>query len=109
MRAFDENACLDTDPFDGDFGDPGDRVLQDKIVTTRKPKACGCCRQTTKVGERTRSIVAIFDGQLMRYRFCSECCYAMARLWDDDDDGELWEQRTRIGNMASADQQKGSE
>lgn len=95
MRSFDESACLDVNPFEGDFGEPSDRVLQDKIVTTRKPAMCGCCRGVTEVGERTRSIKAIFDGQMMSYRFCSECCHAMARMWDDD--GEAWEARILIG------------
>lgn len=98
MRLFDEEACLDTNPFEGDFGEPGDRVLQDKIVTTRKPAVCGCCRGTTEIGERTRSIKAIFGGQLMSYRFCSECCHAMARSWDEDDDGEAWEARIQLGD-----------
>ena len=107
MRQFDESACLNANPFEGDFGEPGDRILQDKIVTTRKPAQCGCCHGTTEVGERTRSIKAVFDGQLMSYRFCSECCHAMACMWDDD--GEAWESRARmeIPSQHSADSGKG--
>lgn len=109
MRQFDEIACLDTDPFYGDFGDPGDRVLQDKIVTTRKPATCDCCRGTTEIGERTRIIKAVFDGQMMSYRYCSECCHAMAIVCSDDDGGEAWEARASLGYSRAAGGKDGAE
>ena len=31
MTTFDEADCLKTNPFEGDFGSPGDKVLKDKI------------------------------------------------------------------------------
>lgn len=82
MSSFDEDACLKYYPFDGDFGSPGDKILRDKIVTTRKPTECSECLTLTQVGERTRTIVAIFDGQLMSYRFCSHCCEAFSFAFD---------------------------
>ena len=45
MTTFDEAECLKTDPFEGDFGSPGDKVLKDKIGTARKGGTCGICRQ----------------------------------------------------------------
>ncbi|TJZ75617.1 hypothetical protein [Chitiniphilus eburneus] len=101
MGTFDEVACLDVNPFEGDFGAPDDRVLEDKIVTTRKAAKCGCCMQDAQPGERSRVIAAIFDGQLMRYRFCAACCAAMAKCWDEDDDGETWAARARMGREAA--------
>ena len=31
MTTLDEGACLKTNPFEGDFGSPGDKVLKDKL------------------------------------------------------------------------------
>lgn len=36
MTTFDEAECLKVNPFEGDFGSPGDKVLKDKIGTARK-------------------------------------------------------------------------
>ena len=41
MTTFDEAECLKTNPFEGDFGSPGDKVLKDKIGTARKGGTCG--------------------------------------------------------------------
>lgn len=41
MTTFDEADCLKTNPFEGDFGSPGDKVLKDKICTARKGGTCG--------------------------------------------------------------------
>jgi hypothetical protein len=100
MMAFDETMCLQTNPFEGDFGSPGDRVLKDKIVTARKVGICGMCRQDIMSGERVRSLTAVFDGALMSYRWCSNCCAAMVASWSDN--GESWEARVKIGNESRA-------
>ncbi len=84
MTTFDEAECLKTNPFEGDFGSPGDKVLKDKIGTARKGGTCGMCRQEIVPGERVRLLAAVFDGTLMSYRWCSECCAAMAASWTDD-------------------------
>lgn len=39
----DLSAALRHNPFEGDFGSPGDRVLRDKIVTARRPGICITC------------------------------------------------------------------
>ena len=92
---FNEKKCLQTNPFEGDFGSPGDRVLKDKISTARKGGLCGMCLQEIVPRERVRVLVAVFDGGLMSYRWCSECCAAMAASWTDD--GVSWELRARLG------------
>ena len=99
MTTFDEAECLKTNPFEGDFGSPGDKVLKDKIGTARKGGTCGMCRQWIAPGERVRLLAAVFDGSLMSYRWCSECCAAMAANWTDY--GLAWEARVRIGNESS--------
>ena len=43
MTTFNEADCLKTNPFEGDFGSPGDKVLKDKIGTARKGGTCGMC------------------------------------------------------------------
>ena len=85
---FDEAECLKTNPFEGDFGSPGDKVLRDKIGTARKGGTCGMCKQEIVPGERVRLLAAVFDGELMSYRWCSECCAAMAACWTDN--GAAW-------------------
>lgn len=80
---FDEPECLAYNPFEGDFGEPGDRTLKDKIVTARKPGPCHICGSEIKPGERVRSRVDVCGGELMSFRWCQECCVAMASSWDD--------------------------
>ena len=99
MTTFDERACLQVNPFEGDFGSPGDRVLKDKIGTARKCGTCGMCRQEIQQGERVRLLAAIFDGQMMSYRWCSACCAAMAVSWHDA--GRAWTARVRLGDESS--------
>ncbi|SDY54621.1 hypothetical protein [Delftia lacustris] len=92
-----ENHVLAFDPFDGDFGDQGDRVLSNKLVTARKPGPCAHCGCQIAQGERVRSMSARFDGQLMSYRWCALCCEAMAKCdvgddsGDDSDDRDAWQ------------------
>lgn len=93
---FDEAECLKVNPFEGDFGSPGDCVLKDKIATARKGGDCGMCRQEIVPGHRVRLLAAKFDGSLMSYRWCAACCAAMAASWTDN--GEAWEERIRIGD-----------
>lgn len=89
MTAFDEPECLNYYPFEGDFGEPSDRILEDKIVTTRKPALCCMCLGQASPGTRSRVLKAIFEGELRRYRWCGECCAAMVafqKLLESDDE-----------------------
>ena len=91
---FDEPDCLACDPFEGDFGEPGDRTLKDKIITARKAGPCHLCGQEIQPGERVRSRADIFDGELMSFRWCNLCCVAMGKSWTDS--GEALEQRAAL-------------
>ena len=72
-----ERAILNFDPFEGDFGEPGDSILSNKMVTARKAGPCSHCAQEIKPGERVRSMSAKF-GDFMHYRWCAACCSVMA-------------------------------
>ena len=91
---FDEAACLSVNPFEGDFGSVDDRIFRDVIVTSRKPLECNCCGFDTVPGTRVRTTVAIFDGDLHRYRYCAKCCHAMAK--SEKDHGFAWEARVAL-------------
>ncbi|MGU5678135.1 hypothetical protein [Aeromonas allosaccharophila] len=79
-------SALHFNPFEGDFGSCGDRTLKNKIVKFRKPHICHICDAETKVGETGRNLVEIFEGEIGSFYFCQECCVAMAKSVDGDDD-----------------------
>jgi hypothetical protein len=89
----DEKLALEVNPFEGDFGSPGDVTLSKKIVTLRKERECDHCGQMAKKGTRCRTQSEIFDGDLHRYTWCTDCTAALATSWDDD--GDAWEARDR--------------
>ena len=90
----DEADVLACNPFEGDFGSPNDRTLRDKMVTARKAGECHLCGQQIQPGTRTRSMTAIFDGELASYRWCNACCAAMALSWEDA--GTAYEARAAL-------------
>lgn len=90
------------DPFEGDFGSPGDRTLKDKIVKFRKPHLCHICNGTTAVGEVGRNRVDVFEGELYSFYFCHECCVAMYLASLDDCDEETICQRYALGEERRA-------
>jgi hypothetical protein len=95
-----DDKALNFDPFQGDFGAPGDRVLKNKMGVARKPGWCNDCAQQILPGERVRLMTARFDGQLMNYRWCALCCAAMAK--HEDDDGEAYEARLALRHATIA-------
>lgn len=96
MTDAEQRQCLAINPFEGDFGAPGDRIFKDRIIRVRRPRTCGCCRLPLVAAEHARVIVALFDGDLMSYSFCERCCLAMARCREDD--GREWEARISLGD-----------
>lgn len=75
---------LDFDLFEGDFGTPGDTELSNKIVTSRGEYKCHICSGQILKGEIHRSTTWKFDGELMAYRCCNECCLAMVSSVNGD-------------------------
>jgi hypothetical protein len=90
--------CLAYDPFAGDFGDQGDKPLIDKIVKTRKAGECNKCTQQIVPGTEIRSRTDRADGAIMSFRWCHDCCVAMATSWEDD--GEAIEARHALRHAA---------
>lgn len=84
----DEAAILRYHLFQDDFGEPGDRILSDKMVTARKEHTCSECLSTVHPGMRYRHHVGVYNGDLNHYRFCFDCCGAMAQAFDGPDDAD---------------------
>lgn len=77
-----DQQILDFDPFEGDFGAPGDKIFTNKMVVARKPGPCSHCETEIVKSERVRRQVSKFDGELMTHRWCALCCKAMAAYED---------------------------
>lgn len=102
LSAAEELHCLSYDPFAGDFGDQGDKILSDKMVTAAKDRpfgACCICFSTIAKGERHRVQTGRIDGALKECRMCGRCCVAMANTRYDD--GDAIELRTELGMRRS--------
>lgn len=103
VNNFNEAHALMADPFEGDFGEIGDRTLTDKIVTARKVYECHDCCGTISTGEKCRARTDIIDGEIHRYRWCHLCCAAMAVHGDNDgDEPDEWGRRIGIGQAIRA-------
>lgn len=72
-----EGLCLSDDPFAGDFGN-GETLLANKMVTNRKGGICHHCHGECEPGTRNRVITERDEEGLYSYRFCQQCCFAMA-------------------------------
>lgn len=94
----DEAAVLRYSLFQDDFGEPGDRILSDKMVTARKEHTCSECLSPVHPGKRYRYHVGVYNGDLNHYRFCFDCCAAMAQAFDvrDDADSHPMEKRMDV-------------
>lgn len=79
-----EEDILCYNPFDGDFGSPGDRILKDRLVVANKEHVCFLCKKEIKKGSINRVRADISDGEFMHFRWCQECCGAMAMSWTDN-------------------------
>ena len=93
-----ESKALNTDPFEGDWGDDGYTPLSNKIVTIRKSRPCDHCKRKIAVGERARVMTSAYDGEIMRHTFCADCLNLMVKM-DDGDDQAVYEleERSRKG------------
>lgn len=90
-----DNNVLECDMFEGDFGGHDDRCLMNKIVVARKSKTpCHFCELQTKPGTKIRIATYVFDGEIMNYRWCNDCCNHMA-VYDHDGLEERFELATR--------------
>lgn len=81
----DDQKILNTDLFAGDFGEPGDKTLSNKMVVAAKEHQCGHCKGPISKGERHRSFVEVIGGEMMPGRVCAECCSAIVKDYDEND------------------------
>lgn len=78
--AYNFDDCLRYDPFAGDIVHAGEAVcFGDRIVTVRKNHWCHMCGCGIGKGTKTRLAVWLWMGEVVTYRWCEECCVAMAR------------------------------
>jgi len=75
------------DLFDGDFGEPGDSELSNKIVKGRQNYRCFVCEGPITPGELHRYSVWKF-GEINTFRSCNECCKAMVKSVNCDYEDE---------------------
>jgi hypothetical protein len=94
-----ERDCLADDPFAGDFGD-GERILSDKMVTSRGVGECHDCAETPLPGTRNRVRVEAYGSEILRFRWCETCCRLMARAHVDE--AAANELEARIGKALRA-------
>lgn len=95
-----DDLILSFDPFEGDFGAPGDKVFSNAMVVARKPGPCSHCGLEICTGERVRRQTSKADGELMAHRWCALCCAAMAAYdtqLEDDERDELPDYELRSG------------
>lgn len=83
---FDEAGALRYPLFQDDFGEPGDKALSDRIMTCRQTASCCECLGPIETGTRYRKHVGVYGGAMREYKFCAECCAAMAKTFSDGDD-----------------------
>jgi hypothetical protein len=94
---FDEQRCLSVDPHEGEYGS-GEVKLEDKIVTARKARPCHLCGETIEPGTKIRVMAEAWDGRVWRQAWCTQCCVAMAKSWEDA--GLALQYRSAIGRYA---------
>ncbi|MFZ1875033.1 MAG: hypothetical protein WAU54_19995 [Chania sp.] len=101
--------ALDFDLFAGDFGEPGDRCLSNKIVKCRKAHRCHICEGSTVPGEKALSATYVFSGELHSYYCCTACVDAMAKsvtcdydLESDEDPIDPIDARYALGDEVRA-------
>jgi hypothetical protein len=87
--------ALKYNPFQGDFGDLGDREFVDKIVRFRKAGPCHICGFDVRPGMLGRRLTKYWEADkvAMTYRYCTLCTEAMAASWTDE--GVAFDERYR--------------
>lgn len=84
--------ALDYDPYEGDFGDSGDKIFSDKLVKARKEHQCSHCGNAIAKDTTYRYRAEVYDGTLHAIKWCGECCNAMVQeLVNDADIDDKWD------------------
>lgn len=101
-----DDEILEFDPFEGDYGAPGDKVFTKVMCIARKPGPCSHCGCEINKGERIRRQSSKFDGELMTHRWCAVCCAAIVKYGtdlvnEDSDDLPEYELRSGLANRSA--------
>lgn len=62
------------------------RVLRSGFAVCRKPHTCDICFGPIAPGDRIWARAETDDGQIKTFRFCPECCWCIARRYDECED-----------------------
>jgi hypothetical protein len=91
----DEDALFNYYPFEGDR-DVDVVRFGDKLVKGRKEYECHICAEIIKKGEMQRALSECDrdEQKVMTFRFCWDCCVAMAQ--SNEDSGDAIEKRYRM-------------
>lgn len=95
---FNEAEALRYPLFQDDFGAPGDKVLRDTIITARASHTCCECWSAINPGDRYRKHVGKYDGSVKQYGFCSQCCAAMAKVFNGEPEAMDSRSQVRAAN-----------
>ncbi len=96
-----DKMVLRFDPWAGDRDDDS-VTLRDAFVVTRKPATCAICLGNILAGDRVRSQTQRSEQErkVMTFRFCVDCCAAIAR--ECVDDGRAIEARYALGQRRAS-------
>lgn len=96
-----DKMVLNFDPWAGDTDDDS-VTLRDAFVVVRKPATCAICFGKILVGDRVRAQTQRSEQRrkVMTFRFCVDCCAAMAS--ECVDDGHSIEERYALGQRRAA-------
>jgi len=109
-----EYTALDYDPFDGDFGDSGDHLFQDKMVRAKKEHKCSHCLGPIVAGETYRSRREVSWSEFFCFKWCAACCEAMvfelkAESLGEEEEIFPFESRRNLNNKAEITESSRSE
>lgn len=88
IEKYDQNV-LTFPVFEGDFGDPHDKVLRNNMVQARKEHECHHCTGPIQLQERHRCMQGKYDGEMRTFRWCEACCDIMATYFEDSHKGAM--------------------
>jgi hypothetical protein len=62
------------------------KVLRSGFGAVRKSHQCVICFGPIDAGDRVWARAEVDDGKIATFHFCTECCWCIARRYDEDED-----------------------
>lgn len=66
------------------------RTLRSGFAKCRQPHQCDICFGPIAKGERVWAKTETDDGKVRTFRFCAECCWCIARRFDESEDEDVY-------------------